>query len=290
MPKRGAISNEEKKFLKDNHTLLSPADIAKALDRTEETVRQWYVTVLKISPDKDEISEEDVVQLNMEKELLRSPEWEALKEEFTDQELKFFLHRYRKLMGQLGENITATEETQVNLLIKYEILKHRNLIETKSSVDDISKLEKMLSDTYDQFPDVTSMDSNTKSFVLNLENQLLASKTARQAKSSEYVKLTEKHTGLMRELKATRDQRINRIDSASGTLLDTFRSLQHTDVQDREGRQMELMALAVAKETKRMGELHKYADGGLDQPLLTPENVIGDSEDEIFDRKTGVDK
>lgn len=284
MPKRGAISDKEKKFLKDNHATLSPAEIAKALDRTEEIVRHWYVTILKISPDEDEISEEEVADLNIEKEFLRSPEWEGLKQEFTDEELTFFRHRYRKLMGQFREGVTATEEMQIILLVKYEILKHRNLVETKNSVNDIVRLEDAVKDIYDQYPDVNSMDANTKSFLLNLENQLLASKTARQAKSGEYIKLTEKLNSLMRELKATRDQRISKYDAAGGTLMDVFKQLQVDDVNEKEGRHMELVAMAVDKETKRLGLLHNYTDGTLDQPLLTPENVIADSEDETYDR------
>lgn len=289
MPKRGAISDKERKFLKDNHTHLSPAEIAKALDRTEEIIRHWFVTILKISPDENEISEEEVADLNIEKEFIRSPEWEGLKQEFTEEELTFFRHRYRKLMGQFREGVTATEEMQIILLVKYEILKHRNLVETKNSVNDIIRLEDAVKDIYDQFPDINSMDANTKSFLLNLENQLLASKTARQAKSGEYIKLTEKLNSLMRELKATRDQRISKYDAAGGTLMDVFKQLQLEDVQDREGRHMELVAIAVDRETKRLGQLHSYTDGTLDQPLLTPENVIGDSEDEVFDRKTEND-
>lgn len=78
----------------------------------------------------------------------------------------------------------------------------------------------------------------------------------------------------MRELKATRDQRISRIDAAGGSLLDIFKALQHEDAQARTGRTMNLMSMAMDKEKNRLSELHKYADGGLDQPLLTPENVI----------------
>ena len=283
MPKRGAISDKERKFLKENQSALSPAEIAKVLDRTEDTVKKWFVTELKISPDKDEVSDQDVIETNVERDFLASPEWEALKYEFTEDELKLFRHRYKKLIGQLKEGMTATEETQVMLVIKYEILMKRNLIETKSSVEDIGRLQDMLDNMYDKNPDVDLMDQSTKNLLTNMENQLLTAKTARQAKSTEYIKLTEKHTGLFRELKATRDQRLTRIDAAAGNLLDTFKSLQREDVQDREGRHMELVALAVQQEKKRLGQLHTYVDGGLDQPLLTPENVIGN---ETFDRTT----
>ena len=276
MPKRGAISDKEKQFLKDNHTLLSPAEIAKALDRNEETVRQWFVSILKLSPDDEEVSEEEIASVAIEKEFLKSPEWESLKEEFSEHELKYFRHRYKKLMAQLqvqGE-VTPTEETQIFLMIKYEILMKRNLADAKDSVEEVQDLTKMLQKLKEDYPEVAAMDDSTKNFFSNLENQLLAAKSARQQKSSEYVKLTEKHTSLMRELKATRDQRISRIDAAGGSLLDIFKALQHEDAQARTGRTMNLMSMAMDKEKNRLSELHKYADGGLDQPLLTPENVI----------------
>lgn len=277
--KRGAISKKEEQFLKDNYKTLSPAEIADELGRTEEIVKQWMITILKLDPD-EKLSQEQVERIAIEKEFMKSPDWEALREEFSEEELKFFKHRYAKYMAQFRKDVWATEEAQVFMLIRYEILQHRNLTDTQRSMKDIERLEKMLQDIYDSYTDTSSMDDQTKNMVLSLENQILAAKTARQAKSSEYVKLTEKISMLMKDLKSTRDQRLSKIDDLDGTLLDLFKRLQQEEVAEREGRHIALVDLAVNKERERLGQLHKYADGTIDQPLLTPENILDEEVEE----------
>lgn len=271
--KRGPVTKAELKFIGQNHLNLSTAEIALHLGRTEDTIRQVMMEKLRLSPD-DYITENRVEQLALQKELQNSPEWELLKQEFTPKEREYFKHRYGKLMAQFSkEEITATEETQLFLLIKYEILKHRNLADAKDCSEDIARLSRMIHKAYDDNPDATSMDDKTRAFLLNLENQLQAARAARQSKSTEYSKLTDNHSKLMKELKATRDQRITRIENSKQTFLDIIRNLQEESVRAREGRQMELVRLATEKERLRLSQQHEYVDKSIDQPFLTPETV-----------------
>ncbi len=267
------MTSQEKEFIKKNYQALSPAQMAKQLRRTEEVIRMWMIDILKVSPDED-VTQFDIDQRTLQKELVNSLDWEALKAEFMTDELKYFKYRYGKIMAQFHKDeVLPTEETQIFMLIKYEILMQRNLKDSKRSVEDVERLDQMLQDTYAKYDSHKDMDDNVKNFVLNLENQLLSARTAKQAKSTEYVKLTEKHSSLMKELKATRDQRINKLESVKETFLDILKELQHEEVRQREGRHMGLVDLAVQKERDRLAQLHSYSDGGLDQPLLTPETV-----------------
>jgi hypothetical protein len=273
--KRGAISKEEREFLEKNYKTLSSAEIAEALGRTEDTVKNWLVTLFKISPDES-MTDEMVERAVITKELVKSPEYATLHDELTDDELKYFRHRYAKLMTQFHGNVAATEETQVYMLIKYEILKHRNLKETKDTVQDIERIEKMIKDTYESYEDIDRKDipDNIKMFLANLENQLLAARTARQSKSAEYVKFTEKISLLMKDLKATRDQRIAKVDEISETLIDVMKKLEQEEFRKKAGRQMELLSMAAEKEKQRLSQLHTYSDGSISQPLLTPETIL----------------
>lgn len=272
--KRGPISKSEMEFIRDNANGLSPAEIAKHLERTEETIRTYMIEELRIAPD-DYTTENRVQQLALQKELTNSPEWKALKDEFVQEELVYFKHRYGKLMAQFQDDVLATEETQIFLLIKYEILMQRNLKDTKRSVEDIERMEKLLQETYGNYPDgAASMDGDTKAFISNLENQLASSRVAKGAKGREYTNLQSQHSSIMKELKATRDQRFDRVQNSKQTLLDVIKSLDREDARAVEGRQMELVRIATEKERKRLSEQHTYVDGTIDQPLLTPETVI----------------
>lgn len=271
--RRGPVTKDELKFIRQNHLALTPAEMASHLGRTEETICQIMIEKLRLSPD-DYISENRVEQLALQKELQNSPEWDLLRQEFTVKEREYFKHRYGKLMAQFSKDeITATEETQLFLLIKYEILKHRNLADAKDCSEEMERLSKMISKTYQDYPDAASMDDSTRSFLLNLENQLMSVRTARQSKSTEYSKLTDNHSKLMKELKATRDQRITRIENSKQTFLDVIKDLQEEANTQREGRHMELMRIATEKERLRLAQQHEYVDKTIDQPFLTPDTV-----------------
>lgn len=267
------MSKKEIEFIKRNHTVLSPAELGRKLQRREDTIRKTMIEDLKIPPD-DDLSQQRVDELSLQKELTNSPEWKALKAEFMDDELIYFKHRFGKLMAQFAqEQVLATEETQIFLLIKYEILMQRNLKDQKRSGTDLDRLEKMLEDIYSGYSNAKDMDDDDKSYALNLENQILSHRAAKQSKSTEYEKLTGRHSALMKELKGTRDQRITKIENSKQTFLDIIKELQNAEMSGRAGRHMELMSMAAAKEKERLSELHTYADGMIDQPLLTPENV-----------------
>jgi hypothetical protein len=55
--------------------------------------------------------------------------------------------------------------------------------------------------------------------------------------------------------------------------LGLIKKLQQREVQEHEGRQMELMRMATDKEYDRLGSLHEYEDGAWDRPILSPETV-----------------
>ena len=87
-----------------------------------------------------------------------------------------------------------------------------------------------------------------ETFALSLETQLNASRSAESSRTSEYVKLQERQDALMKSLKSTRDQRIKELEKSDMNFISVIKSLTNRDVQEREGRQMELMKMAGKKE------------------------------------------
>lgn len=274
--KRGALHNDEKEYIRANAHTKSLEEIAKVLNRTPEVVRKFIHD--HVAPPKavTQAEIENAEKVTIRQELRQSEAWKALKEEFFPEELKFFEEGYLKMMAQMGrDGVLATEETQVFQAVKYEVLMSRNLRHRKASLTDIVRLEDMQRDFLAPFGgDVTAMTDQQKEFSLNLDTQLNVARQAEKSLTVEYAKLQERHADLMKALKSTRDQRIKQIDSENKNgYLSVIKWLSQRDVQEVQGRQMELVKMAGKKEYERLGTPVRYDNGDMDNPILSCDTV-----------------
>jgi hypothetical protein len=106
-----------------------------------------------------------------------------------------------------------------------------------------------------------------------MSNQLANMRAAEQSKYNEYTTLDKGHQQLMKDLKATRDQRLSRAADGKKNFLDFIKMLQDEDIKEREGRQMAFAKKAHAREVKRLGQDHTYQDGAIDKAVLNAETV-----------------
>ncbi len=177
-------------------------------------------------------------------------------------------------MAQFKGNVLSSEETTVTQAIKYIILMSRNLIARSNALKDVGRLEQMMESLMAQYNyDPKQFDTQAKSLALNLETQLQAARASEQAHTNEYVKLQERYDNLMKSLKAMRDQRIKDVETSKVNFLGLVKMLQQKDMQDREGRNAELMRLSANKEYNRLGQLHKFEDGNVDRPILSADTI-----------------
>jgi hypothetical protein len=271
--KRGRWTKSELNYITKNAMTMPVELIANKLNRDIETVQKWIRENLALDVSGDEpVALQDTEIRN---ELRDSPEWEELSQQFIGEELKAFEHKYAKLIGQFKRqgDVLPTEEMQIFHLIKFNILMDRNLKNRARAMQDIQRLEKQLAGLYEDYPSTENMDDSTRDLIQNLEQQLISARDAESSKTAEYVKLSEKHSAIMKELKATRDQRMSKIENSKMSFLGWLKALQEEEVRQQEGEDMELMRAAVVVETERLSKSHKYVDDSIDQPLLTPENV-----------------
>lgn len=272
--KRGRWGKDEIQFMTDNAGKLPLADIAAQLNRDADTVKNWIQENLAVDVSQDHPVE--LAETAIRNALRSSPEWEELKQQFLPAELLAFERKYSKLMNQFKGDVWATEETQIFLLIKLELLMDRNMKGRQRAIQDIERLEKEVEELSEEIAGLRSREQNVdtqRDRMTNLERQLTASREAEASKTNEYVKLSEKHAALMREMKATRDQRITRIENSKQSVLSLLKALQEEDMRRAEGEDLELIRAATEKERERLSESHKYVDDNYDQPLLTPENA-----------------
>lgn len=274
MPRRGRMSREERAYIVENAEKQTPEQIAKSLDRTVEMVREFIKDNVGVAPDKAAPGE-----ITLRKELRATAEWVELQRQFTDGELRYFEEKYTSWLTQLKDNYTQSEETQIFLLLKNEILINRNLADKKRATGDMARMQTMLDDIYNKYPDGTEMSDSDKQLAANINEQLSATRAALSARTTELMNLQKCHSDLMKQLKATRDQRLNRVEASKDSFIEIIKDLMSEERRLKEGEHMELMRMAAEKEKERLSGYHTYADGNVDRPFLNSDTVGLESPD-----------
>jgi hypothetical protein len=260
--KTGRLSKAETDYIVANAGRMTPQDIAGKLTRSVDVV----LKVLADLPEPDK-GPESPTRSNIRVELKQSAAWKQFIEALTAGEVEYAEEQFVAYMEQFRD-VLATEQNQIFKLVHFEILKHRNAVKQKRSLREIARLERE-----QELVAHKGMDDDEKEWLLQLDTQLNSANAQQAALANEYVKLEEKHQRLMEALKATRQQRIDRIETGKVNFLDLIKQLAVEETADREGRQAELMRKAAEKEMRRLGTPHRFGDGLVDQPILSADTA-----------------
>lgn len=269
--RRGPLSGPEKDFISANRRAMSAIEMATKLNRTPKIVEQ-YLQSQPAAPDVvTRAAAEDAVARQHQRV---SEKWARLRQELTEDELSYFLEEFNRLWSQFRNDVLPSEETQIFDVIRFDILKSRNMVERRRAREDISRLERAQEAMLDSVRgDIMELREDQRTLLVNIDTQLQVARAAEQRRTDEYVKLQERMDALLKSLKSTRDQRIKDAGSGRETVLSLLKSLQAEEARLHEGRQMSLMELAGKAEYSRLGQHHEYEDGQLDRPFLTPDTV-----------------
>lgn len=258
--RKGRISKEEERIiarLVDNVTV---EDIAKQLDRDVDSVELFIKRKLKHG-----LSLEEEAAFSLEDR----PYYVELRSQFTEDELELFKYHWSRIIAQFKDDVFPTEELQVVDVIKLEILMNRCLKGNKDNIEQINLYDKMVRDERSRDKDQQDMD-----YIINLERQVASLRASQESLNRDYRELQTKKAGLLREMKGTREQRIKRLEDSKQSFVSWVATLmQDPDILKRYGMEMEKMRLAMDKERERLSSFHKYEDGTVDQPFLTPDTV-----------------
>jgi hypothetical protein len=105
-----------------------------------------------------------------------------------------------------------------------------------------------------------------------LQTRANAMRGALKALAEEYKILAEKKDKKYDQLKATRQLRLEKAEKAGRSFYDLIAMLDTPEVREREGRLNELFKQATDISRAVFEKYHKYDDGKLDRPFLTPES------------------
>ena len=146
---------------------------------------------------------------------------------------------------------------------------NRSLKHNKENIEQISSFEGLI-----QQLRAVDVDQQDRDEIFNLERQVASLKASQESLNKDYRELQAKKNSMLKEMKATREQRVKRLEDSKQTFTSWLAYLvSNPDVARGYGVEMEKMRLAMDKQKERLSAYHKYQDDLVDQPFLTPETV-----------------
>jgi hypothetical protein len=265
MMKKGRFSTEEMSFIEAKAEVLSPDDIASQLDRDPKSIREWI-------GEKIGFSAKQKKEAAVANELKSKPYYKELIHQFSSEELEMFEFHFKKMWSQFKDDVFHTEEMQIIDTIKLEILMNRILRSQRKGQLQISTFEQLVMEEK-----AVDKDQRDMEYVIQLERQVAILRASQETLSKDYKDLQARKATMLKDLKGTREQRIKAIEDSKQTFASLVKQIA-TDESFRTkiGIDMEKMRLAMEKEKERLSEYHEYLDGTVDQPLLTPETLLGE--------------
>ena len=267
--KRGRISKVEETYIKDNIDV-GFNRIATELDRDPESVLGF----IKKKVAKGDLPEpswmgDDYNEEKAHYDLTFRPYFTELKQQFTEEELKLFQYHWSRIISQFKDDVIPTEELQVVDLIKLELLMNRALKHNKENIEQINALSGLVALERQRDPDQQDRDE-----LFNMERQVASLRASQESLNKDYRELQTKKNSMLKEMKATREQRVKRLEDSKQNFNSWMSYLvANPELVKSYGVEMEKMRLAMNQERDRLAEFHKYQDEEVDQPFLTPETV-----------------
>ena len=146
---------------------------------------------------------------------------------------------------------------------------NRCLKGNKENIEQINIYDQMIREERSRDKDQQDVDQ-----IINLERQVASLRASQESLNRDYRELQAKKASMLREMKGTREQRIKRLEDSKQSFTSWVASLmQDPERMKKYGIEMEKMRLAMEKEKDRLAAFHKYEDGTVDQPFLTPDTV-----------------
>ena len=262
--KRGQLSLDEEQYIRDNFHTLKIDEIANHLNRTSAPIKR-YIEESKLEymddPEGFETLKRKLHSKSFYKEVARQFDTES-------GELEYFENTWINLVKQFREDVLPAEELQIKQFITIDILINRSMKERKRHIGETTKLQEMVDAEY-RLPE----DQRDVARLTNLETQLSFARNSISSYTNEYTKLLNEQQKISKDLKATREQRIKRIEDGKSSWVGLIRMLEDEEIREKESRQMEILHMATDKSREKLTEYHTYQDDAVDKPFLTPDDV-----------------
>jgi len=264
--KEGRFTLDEIEYIEQNYKKIEVKLIAKHLSRKASSVKR-YITEHIVNPGKSIAAQ----NLRLEYDIKTRPYWKDIEAQFTEDELPLFVYYWEKTISQFKDDVLPTEELQIVDMVKIELLMSRGLKQQNTNQQNIALLEKLLVDEQAQnVPDPMKVNS--------LSTQVALARSAQTAWSKEFQELSNRKLAILKELKATRQQRVKNLESSKANFIGMLAELiENKNIRKEWGEYIEKMRVATEVEMRRLTDYHQYNDGVVDQPIFTAETAKEDN-------------
>lgn len=211
------------------------------------------------------------LETQAEYDLKGRPYWKELKAQFSVEELDMFLYHWKQIIAQFRRDVMSTEEMQIIDLVKLEILMNRALRSQQESIETVHRLERQLK------AEEKLGTKESKEMCMSLMRQIASLNAAKESLGKDYKELQGRKSSMFKDLKATREQRVQKLESNKTTFAGLVaRLVGDPDFFEAQGREMELLRMSSLKCKEQLYDYHTYGDLQLDRPILNAESVMGD--------------
>jgi len=265
--KRGKLSIDEENYIRENVSDLSIEQIAEAINRTVKPVERYIIENNLGVSTLTEQANNNTLLIKLHSKTF----WQEIERQFdeTTGELEYFENTWIGLVKQFREDVLPAEELQIKQFITIDILINRSMKERKRHIQETERLQREVEQEYKLPEDVRDIAK-----LANLETQLSFARNSIANYTNEYTKLLNEQQKISKDLKATREQRIKRIEDGKSSWVGLIRMLEDEEIREKEGREMEIMNMATQKTKTELRELFTYADDNVDNPLLNCDNML----------------
>jgi hypothetical protein len=262
--KRGQLSLDEEKFITDSIQSLSVEKIANLLNRNIAPINRYIDENQLYS--MEEKGENDTLRRKLHSKTF----WTEVARQFDVDtgELQYFEDTWVGLIKQFREDVLPAEELQIKQFITIDILINRSMKERKRHISETEKLQRLVDAEYDK-----SEDQRDIPRLANLETQLSFARNSIASYTNEYTKLLNEQQKISKDLKATREQRIKRIEDGKSSWIGLIRMLEDEEIREKEGREMEILTMATKQFKQNLHGYHQYSDQKVDIPILNENSV-----------------
>lgn len=272
---KGGFTREEKGLLHDAYVAGEEvAAVAARLGRPEATVRRFFDTLAAkgVGLPADAPPPERTRRQQLLEDLHASPMWRAIRDKFEPHEVRLYEENYALLLEQFGEDVVVTERLQVDKYLTGLILADRNLVEQKRVRGELDEVRGLMREVKVQSAGGPPAGQDAARLV-RMEDYEARYREELAGLVKEYGALEAANGKMLEAMKATRNQRFDRVEGRRNSYLEMVKELMSEDKRQAEGLQAERFRQAAAKMAAQLSVPHRFSDGSVDPPLLTPDTV-----------------
>jgi len=256
-------------YIQENVGKKTVKDIAGHLGKKPSTIRD--VIQDHGFSESQRINERDKARI--EKVLKTKSLYKSIKSQLSPEELDFFVEEWISAMIQFQEDMLPTEESELRDLIMIGILKNRVMAENREVIVRRERLEHDLEHE-------EGLQTQDLQKIMEIKQELATISALVSNNLKTFRELIDKSDSARKNLRASRTQRIQRVDDAKRNFTEWLRLISEYENRAQVGREMDIMKQSMEQQEEKLSQPYIYANNKIDLPVLNHQTIKGVEFDE----------